>query len=83
MAGNARDSFLNIFFGQKGTSQEGSNVERAGGGESAGPSVTPVGRDVSGEKLVPGGFGGDGNSAVFDMKSLGKHIEAVSLSLDR
>ncbi len=45
-------------------------------------SIAPVGRDVSGGNSVTGLMAGkrvvDGNSAAYDMKSLGKHIEAVS-----
>jgi dynamin 1-like protein len=56
--------------------------------------IVPVGRDVSGTENAmanniamssglagPGRIGVDGygSSAAFDMKSLGKHIEAVSL----
>jgi dynamin 1-like protein len=46
--------------------------------------VVPVGRDVSGgETSIPSGLIAgkrslDGSNAAFDMKSLGKHIEAVS-----
>lgn len=45
----------------------------------------PVGRDVSGADstlstgLMAGKRGLDGNNAAYDMKSLGKHIEAVSV----
>ena len=45
-------------------------------------SIAPVGRDMSGGNSVTGLMAGkrmvDGNSAAYDMKSLGKHIEAVS-----
>ncbi|KAF8634653.1 hypothetical protein AX15_000793 [Amanita polypyramis BW_CC] len=47
-------------------------------------SIVPVGRDVSGadSALSSGLMAGkrmvDGNSAAYDMKSLGKHIEAIS-----
>ncbi len=46
--------------------------------------IVPIGRDVSGADsvlstgLMAGKRGLDGNNAAFDMKSLGKHIEAVS-----
>lgn len=45
--------------------------------------VVPSGRDTQQSPapmgLMAGKMGLDGNSAAFDMKSLGKHIEAVSL----
>ena len=86
----AKESFLNYFFGQNGpgpvaganitsmTSEVHGHLNRAGG---------TIGRDVSGPPdSIPGGFMrtkngpvGDGSDAAFDMKSLGKHIEAVSL----
>lgn len=57
-----------------------------GVGERA-QTVVPVGRDMSGASsaLSTGLMAGkrivDGNSAAYDMKSLGKHIEAVSRNL--
>lgn len=49
--------------------------------------IVPVGRDMSvGENtsmmsgLLAGKRGIDGNNAAYDMKSLGRHIEAVSFS---
>lgn len=46
--------------------------------------VVPSGRDTQQSPapmgLMAGRMGLDGNSAAFDMKSLGKHIEAVRLS---
>jgi len=48
--------------------------------------IVPVGRDISGADstfssgLMAGKRGLDGNSAAWDMKSLGKHIEAVSVT---
>jgi dynamin 1-like protein len=84
----AKESFLNYFFGQNGpgpvaganitntTSEVHGHLNRAGG---------TVGRDVSGPDSLPGAFmrtkngpAGDGSDPAFDMKSLGKHIEAVS-----
>lgn len=84
----AKESFLNYFFGQNGpgpvaganitnmTSEVHSHLNRAGGA---------VGRDVSGPDPMTSPFmrprngpAGDGSDAAFDMKSLGKHIEAVS-----
>lgn len=81
----AKESFLNYFFGQNGPGPlAGASVDRAsvalGGGAS---TITPVGRDVSGGEahtsgLLAGKRNLEGNNAAFDMKSLGKHIEAVS-----
>jgi len=75
----ARETFLNYFFGQNGPGPiAGSSAER-----SSGQGIVPVGRDVSGTEssvpssLMAGRRSMDGNSAAFDMKSLGKHIEAV------
>jgi dynamin 1-like protein len=80
----AKESFLNYFFGQNGPGPvAGANIaeghghlNRAGG---------TVGRDVSGPDYTTGAFArtkngpvGDGCDAAFDMKSLGRHIEAVS-----
>ncbi|KAG6885760.1 hypothetical protein C0993_010272 [Termitomyces sp. T159_Od127] len=81
----ARETFLNYFFGQNGPGPiSGSSVERS---QHAGAqnTIVPVGRDVSGAEtvlsqgLMAGKRGIDGNSAAYDMKSLGKHIEAVSV----
>lgn len=84
----AKESFLNYFFGQNGpgpvaganitnvTTEVHGHLNRAGG---------TVGRDVSGPDNMAGAFlrarngpVGEGSDAAFDMKSLGKHIEAVS-----
>ena len=84
----AKESFLNYFFGQNGpgpvaganitnmSNDVHSHLNRIGGA---------VGRDVSGPDLITNAFmrprngpTGDGSDAAFDMKSLGKHIEAVS-----
>jgi dynamin 1-like protein len=75
---------LNYFFGQNGPGPlSGATVERAGNtGEM---TITSVGRDASGNDLalrsglMAGKRGMEGNNAAFDMKSLGKHIEAVSM----
>ena len=72
----------------------GSSIERTnqmhnhGHGHLMGSSdvgrFVPVGRDVSGAEvsissgLMAGKRGMDGNSAAYDMKSLGRHIEVVS-----
>jgi dynamin 1-like protein len=82
----AKETFLNYFFGQNGpgpmaagASLVGDHHHRAvnGGGY--------VGRDVSGPEIAANGLlaprrSMDGSDAAFDMKSLGRHIEAVSLS---
>ena len=84
----AKESFLNYFFGQNGPgpvaganitnlpSEVHGHLNRVGGA---------VGRDVSGPDPMANAFirsrngpVGDGSDAAFDMKSLGKHIEAVS-----
>ncbi len=70
---------MNYFFGQNGPGPlSGPNAERAGLG-------APTGRDVSGADpalesgLMAGKRGTmERNNAAYDMKSLGKHIEAVS-----
>jgi dynamin 1-like protein len=87
-AGSARETFLNYFFGQSGPGPiAGSSVERThhhGHGSSEVGRFVPVGRDVSGAEvsissgLMAGKRVIDGNSAAYDMKSLGRHIEAVS-----
>jgi dynamin 1-like protein len=85
----AKESFLNYFFGQNGPGPlAGASVERAMTTQGA-TTITPVGRDVSsGEPPVRSGLlagkrslegGNAGSSAAFDMKSLGKHIEAVGI----
>jgi hypothetical protein len=82
----AKESFLNYFFGQNGpgpvaganitnmSSEVHGHLNRVGGA---------VGRDISGPDpnafmRTRNGPVGDGSDAAFDMKSLGKHIEAVS-----
>ncbi|GLB41529.1 putative TRAFAC class dynamin-like GTPase superfamily, dynamin Fzo YdjA family protein [Lyophyllum shimeji] len=87
---SARETFLNYFFGQNGTGPLTGAVERVRERERDGGvgGVVPVGRDVSGptatattmEGLSAGlmmGVGGQGSNAAYDMKSLGKHIEAI------
>lgn len=88
---SARETFLNYFFGQNGPGPiPGSSVDRShnlghGHGHGHGSqSIIPVGRDLSGAEasmssgLMAGKRSLDGNNAAYDMKSLGKHIEAVS-----
>lgn len=88
---SARETFLNYFFGQNGPGpMSGSNVDRShnpsqqhSGGNNT-QSIVPIGRDTTGADLsmssgiLAGKRNLDGNNAAFDMKSLGKHIEAVS-----
>ncbi|KAI0065514.1 dynamin protein dnm1 [Artomyces pyxidatus] len=74
----ARETFLNYFFGQNGPGPiAGSSIDRATAGD-----VVSSGRDVSGAdvSMQTGLLAGkrDGNNAAFDMKSLGRHIEAIS-----
>ncbi|KAF7309477.1 Dynamin protein [Mycena indigotica] len=84
---SARETFLNYFFGQNGTgpvsSSAANHQPRASG---SGTSVVPTGRDVSGGEgttmmAIASGLNSaqraDGSNAAFDMKSLGKHIEAI------
>lgn len=78
---SARETFLNYFFGQNGPGpMSGSSVEAAHGHHH---QHVPIGRDTSGSSMQSGLMAGkrslDGNNAAFDMKSLGKHIEAVSI----
>ncbi|KAJ7281990.1 Dynamin central region-domain-containing protein [Mycena rebaudengoi] len=88
----ARETFLNYFFGQNGpgpiaSSSVGSpqphHPNRPSG---SGQGVVPVGRDLSGGEnstmAIASGLGGgqrnmDVNNAAYDMKSLGRHIEAM------
>ena len=70
---------MNYFFGQNGPGPlQGATADRAG---TLGPLVT--GRDVTGadpslEAGIMAGKRGLDSNAAYDMKSLGKHIEAVS-----
>lgn len=92
----ARETFLNYFFGQNGPGPiAGSNIDRNhnpgqhGFGPGASQGIVPVGRDISGAEasmssgLMAGKRSMDGNNAAYDMKSLGKHIEAVSVYFER
>ncbi|KAK7031454.1 Dynamin protein [Favolaschia claudopus] len=86
---SARETFLNYFFGQNGPGPlPGSSVESVGLGHrtrTSGPgAIVPVGRDVSAAEgsttmTIASGLTNqrDGSSAAYDMKSLGKHIEAI------
>jgi len=81
----AKESFLNYFFGQNGPGPvAGAHITNMPS-EVHGHLNRGVGRDVSGPDPVTNAFmrtrngpTGDGGDAAFDMKSLGKHIEAVS-----
>ncbi|KII86038.1 hypothetical protein PLICRDRAFT_56503 [Plicaturopsis crispa FD-325 SS-3] len=86
-SGTARETFLNYFFGQNGPGPiAGSNMDRqanGGGGTQQHNAIIPVGRDVSADNslssgLMAGKRSMDGNNAAYDMKSLGRHIEAIS-----
>lgn len=92
----ARETFLNYFFGQNGPGPiAGSSLDRTGAG-SGSQGLVPVGRDTgertttnASQMVAAAGLGMAGskrgatevNNAAYDMKSLGKHIEAVSSSL--
>lgn len=86
-ANAAKETFLNYFFGQNGPGPlAGASADRAAVAAAAGATgVTLIGRDVSGSDpmlqagLMAGKRSLEGNNAAFDMKSLGRHIEAVSL----
>lgn len=78
---SARETFLNYFFGQTGPGPVGgSSLERS----HASLVPAPTGRDVSiadtpgPTGLMAGKRTLEGSNAVYDMRSLGKHIEAVS-----
>ncbi|KAJ7355620.1 Dynamin central region-domain-containing protein [Mycena albidolilacea] len=90
---SARETFLNYFFGQNGPGpiagssanvmeQVGHHTRSSGGGGSSG--VVPMGRDVSAAEgsnamAIASGLAVQraGSNAAYDMKSLGKHIEAI------
>lgn len=85
MSGNtARETFLNYFFGQGGPGPvAGSSMSMSQSSTAHHHNqVIPIGRDVYGSTpasgLLAGKRGMDGQDAAYDMKSLGKHIEAVS-----
>ncbi|KAL1678186.1 Dynamin central region-domain-containing protein [Schizophyllum commune] len=74
---SARETFLTYFFGQSGPGPvAGASVER---GQEQGPmskAVVPSGRDITGpDNAINSGL--LANRQAFDMKSLGKHIEAI------
>ncbi|KAF7289415.1 Dynamin protein [Mycena chlorophos] len=86
---SARETFLNYFFGQNGPGPvSGSSTGHQSRSSGSAPSTVPTGRDLSagGETsssmmAIAAGLNSnqraDGSNAAFDMKSLGKHIEAV------
>lgn len=84
----AKDTFLNYFFGQSdgsaapGMQATSGPVGGIGLSAAMASGVTPSGRDTTQSSaptgLMAGKMGPDGSSAAYDMKSLGKHIEAVS-----
>ncbi|CCM01275.1 uncharacterized protein FIBRA_03324 [Fibroporia radiculosa] len=82
-SGTAKETFLNYFFGQNGPGPlAGASADRAGGHPGGAPAS--VGRDINGgdpalhSGLMAGKRDLEGNNAAFDMKSLGKHIEAAT-----
>ncbi|TBU23125.1 dynamin protein dnm1 [Dichomitus squalens] len=85
-SGTAKETFLNYFFGQNGPGPlSGPSAERTSTvGATGGITGGVTGRDVSGADpaletgLMAGRRGMDRGNAAFDMKSLGKHIEAAS-----
>ncbi|KAJ3774531.1 Dynamin central region-domain-containing protein [Lentinula raphanica] len=82
---SARETFLNLFFGQNGTAPVSNSAaaERTHPSSSSSNGIVPIGRDISGEdpSLTAGIMSGtramDGNSTAYEMKSLGRHIEAI------
>ncbi|KAH8104289.1 dynamin protein dnm1 [Phellopilus nigrolimitatus] len=79
---SARDTFLNYFFGQQQNGMPpGTSAAVGGMGFSAAMAsgVAPAARDMQQTPAPTGLMAGkqDGNNAAYDMKSLGKHIEAV------
>lgn len=67
---SAKESFLNYFFG-------GSEMSAIGGRSP----LNDMGRGERSENPLAGRKGHEGSAAAFDMKSLDKHLEAVSHSL--
>ncbi|KAJ4474946.1 Dynamin central region-domain-containing protein [Lentinula aciculospora] len=78
---SARETFLNLFFGQNGTTPVPSSA--AADRSASHPGIIPIGKDVSGEDpsltagIMSGTRGLDGNNTAYEMKSLGRHIEAM------
>lgn len=76
---SARETFLNYFFGQQNPSSSGSANISVSASETSG--IVLSGRDLAQPNAPSGLMGGkrglDGTDAAYDMKSLGKHIEAV------
>lgn len=76
---------MNYFFGQNGPGPlAGATVAERTHGAGAPGAVRPVGRDVyGGDSSLQSGLMAskrmEGSEAAYDMKSLGKHIEAVSV----
>lgn len=83
---SARETFLNLFFGQNGTApvSNSTHVDRGHHSPTSHTGIVPIGKDVLGADpaltsgIMSGSRGMDGNNAAYDMKSLGRHIEAVS-----
>lgn len=66
---SAKESFLNYFFGGSEMGVPGQRSERL--------SLPDIGKE-RGDNPLSGRRGLEGNAAAFDMKSLEKHLEAVS-----
>jgi dynamin 1-like protein len=77
----SKDSFLNYFFGAGGSGNGGgvSGVGVGGGIRGSGLSNSISGFPTEKENPLSGRKGFEGNAAAFEMKSLEKHLEAVSL----
>ena len=76
---SARETFLTYFFGQQNAASAIGTTLSASASTETGIALT--GRDLAQPSaptgLMAGKRGLDGTDAAFDMKSLGKHIEAV------
>ncbi|KAH9970950.1 dynamin protein dnm1 [Lactifluus volemus] len=70
-----RETFLNYFFGQNGPGPVGAGNGAAASAPVANTPLAP-GSAPAADMLLTGKH--DGNRAAYDMKSLGKHIEAVT-----
>lgn len=87
-ATNAKETFLGYFFGQPENGSAtppatATPVASVGLSAAMASGGAPSGRDTSQSPaptgLLAGKVGQDGSNTAFDMKSLGKHIEAVSI----
>lgn len=80
---SARETFLTYFFGQQNAGSAVGTTLSASASTESGIALT--GRDLAQPSaptgLLAGKRGLDGTDAAYDMKSLGKHIEAVRFLL--